>query len=151
VELIGQLSNPGRLPKLQKLVAMTGSTNTRPPMPNRSPRQRQRKLSPERIEDLAQAYQGGASMMELAATYELHRATVVDHLERAGVSRRRTPLADVDTDELWRLYAKGWSLKRIGDHFGVRPTSVYYRLRRAGVVLRPRNGWSTGESSGSSA
>jgi hypothetical protein len=56
------------------------------------------------------------------------------------VSRRPTPLAHVDVDELMQLYAKGWSLKRIGQHFGVQPTSVYYRLRRAGVTLRPRTG-----------
>ena len=87
------------------------------------------------------AYEAGTSINELAATYGVHRTTVVRHLDRAGVSRRSTPLAGLDIKELVDLYAKGWSLNRIGQHFGVQPTSVYYRLRRAGVTMRPRNGW----------
>jgi DNA-directed RNA polymerase specialized sigma24 family protein len=61
--------------------------------------------------------------------------------QAAAESARRTPLAEVNIDELARLYGNGWSLKRIAQRFRVEPTSVHYRLRRAGVVMRARNGW----------
>jgi hypothetical protein len=142
VELIGQLSNPRHLAKLEKLASRTGSESSGTPLPPRPPRQHNRKLSPDHIEALVAAYKTGASIKALASTYRIHRTTVVDHLERQRVFRRATPLADTDLEKLVELYAKGWSLARIGQRFGVRPTSVRYRLRQAGINLRPRNGWS---------
>jgi hypothetical protein len=39
-----------------------------------------------------------------------------------------------------RLIKEGWSLANIGQHLGVSPTSINYRLRQAGVQLRARRG-----------
>jgi DNA-directed RNA polymerase specialized sigma24 family protein len=42
--------------------------------------------------------------------------------------------------EAIRLYDTGWSLARIGHHLGVASTTVNYRLRQAGIELRPQPG-----------
>jgi DNA-directed RNA polymerase specialized sigma24 family protein len=140
VELIGQLSNPRHQGKLAKLTRQIDNDGAQTALA-RTGRQRQRRLLADEAEALVAAYDAGTSINELAATYGIHRTTVVDHLDRAGVSRRPTPLAEVDIDALVQLYAQGWSLAKIARQFGVQPTSVYYRLVRAGVAMRPRNGW----------
>jgi len=38
------------------------------------------------------------------------------------------------------LYEQGWSLKRVGEHFGVGPAAVWNAFRIAGVPRRPRRG-----------
>jgi DNA-directed RNA polymerase specialized sigma24 family protein len=141
VELIGQLSNPAYQGNLAKLTHQIDNDRAKTALP-RTPRQRQRRLSADEAEALVATYEAGTPINELTALYGIHRETVVRHLDRALVSRRTTPLAEVGIDELIKLYDGGWSLKRIGERFGVQPTSVYYRLRRAGVTMRPRSGWS---------
>ena len=36
------------------------------------------------------------------------------------------------------LYEQGWSLSRLGRHFGVNPATVRYTFLKAGVQMRPR-------------
>jgi AraC-like DNA-binding protein len=104
-------------------------------------RQAQRRLARPEIEALVDQYRGGTQeLQELAAEFGVHRTTVAAHLDRAGVTVRRKALTAAQIDEATRLYESGWSLARIGRHLGVYPTSVYYRLRQAGVRLRPRPG-----------
>ena len=140
MELIGQLSNSAHQDKLANLTRQIGDDTTGASQP-RTARQHQRRLSAEEVETLVAAYESGTSIKDLTTAYGLHRKTVVRHLDRALVIRRATPLAQINVEKLAQLYAQGWSLKQIGDRFGVRPTSVYYRLRQAGVTMRPRNGW----------
>jgi hypothetical protein len=40
------------------------------------------------------------------------------------------------------LYSEGQSLLKLASHFGVATDTVALALRRAGVTLRPRRGWS---------
>ena len=39
------------------------------------------------------------------------------------------------------LYTEGQSLLKLANHFGVATDTVAHALRRAGVILRPRRGW----------
>jgi uncharacterized protein (DUF433 family) len=140
VEVIALLSNPSMAVELDKLPGAPAAADAAARI-TRPPRQRVRGLTEAEIDDLVAAYNAGTPVKDLTATFHLHRDTVHDHLRRRGIPSRETPLAGVDVDELAQLYEAGWSLERIGQRFGVRATSVRYRLLRAGVALRPRNGW----------
>ena len=35
------------------------------------------------------------------------------------------------------------AMRKIGDHFGMYPTTIYYWLRKNGVTFRPRQGWTS--------
>lgn len=90
---------------------------------------------------MVRAYRTGTSLKDLAQDFQVHRGTVAAHLDRHGVTNRRGGLAPEQIEEAARLYADGWSLARIATRFDVYPTSVYYWLRKSGVTLRPRQGW----------
>src|SRR5947199_10796566 len=53
------------------------------------------------------------------------------------MSRRPKLTHDHDT-ELARLYAEGWSLHQLAGRYGVHYTTIFQRLRRLGVKMRPR-------------
>ena len=57
-------------------------------------------------------------------------------LERESVTKRRRGLDEAHVPEAARLYEAGWSVARLGEHFGVSPTTVWEALRKAGVQLR---------------
>jgi AraC-like DNA-binding protein len=78
---------------------------------------------------------------ELAAEFGVHRQTAARHLDQAGVGLRRKVLSEAQIAEAVQLYREGWSLAKIGSHLGVNPVSVSYRLKQAGVKLRPRPGY----------
>ncbi len=61
----------------------------------------QRRLSSTEIDRLAQAYADGISNDALARLYDVHRTTVMAHLELRGVPRRvnRRELSDHDVSE----------------------------------------------------
>jgi len=48
----------------------------------------------------------------------------------------RPKLVDAALHEAIRLYGQGWSLARVGDHFGVGGETVRRALRLAGVPVR---------------
>jgi DNA-binding CsgD family transcriptional regulator len=108
-------------------------------------RQTQIRLGPADIERLIAAYADGNSVLRLAARFKIHRTTVLAHLERNGVPRRRmgSKLSDEDVDEAAVLYRDGLSLEAIGHRFLVAPDTVAKALRHVGVQIRPRRGWAT--------
>lgn len=124
------LTKPGKVS-----AAISGS------QPARRPRRVQHRLRPDEVTELTSAYRAGASVKELAAKYRLNRNTVTAHLRRHGIKPRQRGLTPTEVIQASQLYADGWSLERIGKHLGVRDTSVRYRLLRAGVSIRSRNGW----------
>ena len=92
----------------------------------------QRRLSPTDIDDLIAAYRAGATIIQLAMEFGIHRTTVAGHLDRHGVPRH-SELTVWDDDilrEAAELYATGLSLADVAERF-----------RRAGVTVRPRRGW----------
>lgn len=51
----------------------------------------QRRLSVADIGDLCRLYREGASIDSLARQYEVNRTTIITHLDRVGIERRRGP------------------------------------------------------------
>jgi hypothetical protein len=133
VELLGRYSNRTEWIKLAQKLA---EGPRREAEEARKPRQVVRKLQPQEIESLAAEYRAGAGVQELAIRYRIHRATVTVLLGRAGVTTRRRGLTDEHMRESARLYCGGWSVARIGEHFGVDGTTVWRSLRLCGVVMR---------------
>lgn len=105
------------------------------------PKQAQRRLRSEQIEELVVAYQAGATVYELADRFKIHRQTVSDLLKRRSVPRRLAPLTREQISEAIALYSSGLSLVAVADCLGCHHATVWRALRKAGVALRPRNGW----------
>jgi DNA invertase Pin-like site-specific DNA recombinase len=99
----------------------------------------QNRLSPEQVAELALAYQAGTTVNALARTYRINRTTVLEHLRRQGVHRRRPRrLQPVDIDKAVRLYAAEASIDSVARELRVGPTTVRRVLKQAGVDLRRR-------------
>ena len=79
----------------------------------------------------------------LARRYGIHRTTVIHHLDRAGIERRR--LVRKMTDESVALaatrYAQGASLVVVASEFEVHQRTLARELRNAGAPIRRRRGW----------
>lgn len=58
------------------------------PAIERPKRQSQRRLSPEQIQELAEAYRAGEAAKELTVWFNISRGTLFEHLKRLGISRR---------------------------------------------------------------
>src|SRR5438105_2453888 len=78
----------------------------------------QRRLTPSEVQDLIKAYEAGSSVNQLADRFDIHRATVLSHLERAGVPRRHPRLDDAGIEEATQLYIHGMSLAEVGECLG---------------------------------
>ena len=102
----------------------------------------QRHLSRREIDQLIDDYREGASIDGLARRLEVHRTTVIHHLDRAGIARRR--VVRTMTDESVALaaarYQEGASLAIVASEFGVHQRTLARELRRAGASIRPRRG-----------
>ncbi|MEU1998853.1 hypothetical protein ABZ511_30835 [Nocardia gamkensis] len=98
-----------------------------------------RKLQPDEITELVDAYRHGASMVKLAKQYGLHRNTVEAHLRRSGVAIR--PVVKMTPrliERATKLYIEEfWTTARIGKELGVDASTVAKALKRAGVRMRP--------------
>lgn len=142
VDLEAQLSHPAwRFNHLVELWRQLppGEAPQRSTTPPRG-RQRQRaedRLGPDGVARLVSDYQAGRSTKWLQRTYGLSQGAVLRLLDVNGVPRCLRGLTDQQVHEAIRLYAAGWSLTRIGDHFGKDHTVVKNALRRAGARLRP--------------
>ena len=105
-------------------------------------RQAQRGLKPAEISQLLTAYLAGDRINDIAAEFKVSRTTVIDHVNRSGLPRRR--------DQAWTAeelstaagdYSNGRSLADVGARLGVNASTVASRFRDAGVPIRPRRGW----------
>jgi transposase-like protein len=131
-------SNPnGSLVELRGDAALRSG---KPTVRVRRSRQVQRRLTEDEVDRLVDAYLAGATIGDLAARFGIHEHTVSAHLERKGVRRRYRMLDDAAVEVAAGLYREGWSLARVGRHFGVQAGTVLRALRLAGVPTRPRVG-----------
>jgi DNA-directed RNA polymerase specialized sigma24 family protein len=81
--------------------------------------------------------------MQLADHFRISRTTVMAHVDRRRVQRRRVA-KQWDDDALATAadaYTDGHSLARIANQHDLDPQTVANRLRRAGIKIRPRRGW----------
>lgn len=108
-----------------------------PPIPSHQGRQRQVRLSAERVDELVQLYRSGASKAELARVFGINETTVRAHLRRRAIEHRpRRTLHGELLEQASELYAAGWSLRSIGSELGVSREAVKSGLVAADVDLR---------------
>ena len=135
---MGRYSNHDKVTTLQRILA--GQERDHPPArTTRSLRHIQNRLSTDEVQRLIELYTRGELINALVAKFHISRTTVMKHVERAGVPRRRNLLTE-RFDEARQLYDEGWSLAKIGKHFGVNASTVWHALRQAGVSMRDTHG-----------
>ena len=103
----------------------------------------QRRLRPADVDALVDGYHAGATIMQLAERFDISRTTVMAHLDRRHVQRRRVAKQwdDGALATVADAYAEGYSLAAIANQHDLDPQTVGNRLRRAGIKIRPRRGW----------
>jgi DNA-binding CsgD family transcriptional regulator len=108
-----------------------------------APHPTRRRLRPPDIDALVDRYRAGDTINKLADRFGINRTTVIAHLNRRGVERRAISKQwDHKTfTRAARSYADGSSLADIAAQFGLDPSTVANRFRRAGIPIRPRRGW----------
>ena len=79
---------------------------------------------------LVEGYLAGKTVYELGRSFGIARQTVSEHLHRRGVPMRRRGLDEAQRPEVLRLRDEGWSLKRLGERFGVDASTVRNALLR---------------------
>jgi Helix-turn-helix domain len=83
-----------------------------------SPRQHQRRLNPAEAVALVQDYRNGATINDLAERYGIHRTTASGWIRRLAIPPHGRGLDPENLPEATSLYQAGWSLAKLGDHFG---------------------------------
>ena len=103
----------------------------------------QRRLPATEIDVLVGLYRDGSSIDALARTYQVHRTTVIHHLDQAGITRRRIvrKMTDESVAVAAARYEQGASLAVVADEFGVHQRTLARELRQVGAPIRPRRGW----------
>jgi DNA-directed RNA polymerase specialized sigma24 family protein len=93
------------------------------------------------VEELIKGYLEGVPVDVLADQFGVDQSTVQKHARRHDLPRRSPRLGPNQIKEAITLYTEGQSLLKLANHFGVATDTVAHALRRAGVILRPRRGW----------
>ena len=100
--------------------------------------QAQKRLDPGQVARLIADYEAGEPVNDLAVAYGIHRSTVLDHLKRQGIRRRRSRLTFSDIEKIVGLYAAGESVEAIAFELRIGATTVRRALVKARVGLRRR-------------
>lgn len=106
------------------------------------PRQQQRRLAADQIDEVVARYADGASIDALAREYEINRTTVISHLERNGIERRRNPrkMTDAKVRAAATRYTSGRSLATVATEFEVCERTLRREFEQAGIKVRTRRG-----------
>ena len=103
-------------------------------------RQRQRRLNPDEVEQIAERYNAGATVYELAAEFGCRQATIAERLKLAGVTMRHQTTTTEQVDEIVRLHESGLSMVKVAEQVGVSARTVFNYLQQKGVATRDPNG-----------
>jgi hypothetical protein len=165
VDLLGRLSNPpetletvpgpgvvssgdGReQPTKQQICSPTASESNVQEIPGRlsnpAPRPVQRRLSAGDIDDICAAYASGTLIDALARSHGVNRTTIISHLDQHGVPRRRVvrKMTDALVAEAAVEYLDGHSLAIVANQFNVAIRTLRREFNKAGIAIRPRQGW----------
>jgi transposase-like protein len=97
-------------------------------------------LGPEQVDEVVAQYIDGESIDGLAREYGINRTTVISHLERNGVERRRNPrkMTDAMVRDAAERYENGLSLAAVAAEFGVCDRTLRREFENAGVPVRLR-------------
>lgn len=94
-------------------------------------------LTPAQADELVVLYEAGATHVELAERFNVHRRTVAAHLLRRSVPIRNRGLDECHLSEAVELYVDGLTLMEVGLRFGVSQQAVRRALAAEGVTIRP--------------
>ncbi len=97
---------------------------------------RAKRLSEKQCVQLAQHYECGATVYDLASEYAIDRRTVSLRLRDQGIMLRRQSPTNEMIDEMVRLYFTGLSAAKVGEEIGVSADTVLNHLRQRGVDRR---------------
>jgi hypothetical protein len=137
VELIGRYSKlRARLAEVARLLDEPGVQRPAKGIT----KQRQRRLTATEQAELIDRYRKGERAYVLAAAFRVHRETVAELLERAGVRRPRSLTAGEIATAVTLYQQAGWSCARIGGHLGRAANTVRLALKAAGVEMRDTHG-----------
>jgi len=140
VEVLGRYSNhAAQGERLQDLVETAPSGGPNPK--TRTIKQIHRRLLPAQIDELVQAYQGGATLNEIAHRFDVHRDNVARALQGRGVPRRYRMLEGERLNQAITAYQAGNSLAAVGAEMGVSMDTIREALKKAGATIRPMPGW----------
>ncbi len=99
-------------------------------------KQRQRRLSETQALLMANKYENGTTVYQLAKDFGISRQTVSKRLKKAGVTMRQQSPGCECIDEMLMLYESGMSLAAVGDRVGASPGTVRRYLLIRGVKTR---------------
>ena len=85
---------------------------------------------------MADKYQTGANVYQLATEFDISRHTVSERLKKLGVTIRGQSPGDELVDSMVFLYESGLSLEAVGNHLGSSPGTVRRYLITRGVQMR---------------
>lgn len=103
-------------------------------------RQRQRRLNEAQALLMANKYQDGATVYQLAQEFGISRQTVSERLKKAGITmRQQSPTSEL-IDEMVGLYESGLSLAGIGARTCKSPGTVRNCLRQRRIQTRDSHG-----------
>ena len=105
----------------------------------------QRRLSELAVDDLVRDYLAGSSIDTLAMQIGVNRTTIIHHLDRHGIERRKSvrKMTDRSVLQAAKRYEAGESLSVVAARFGIDARTLAREFRRAGVPIRRRRGWSS--------
>jgi hypothetical protein len=89
---------------------------------------------------LAERYQAGATVYDLAREFTISRATASKYLKAAGVQMRCGPLSQDEINRTIALYASGLSTAAVGKQLGRDNAAIWRALTAAGIQLRDTHG-----------
>jgi len=89
-------------------------------------------LKRKEVRQLAQLYREGVTVRELISQFGVCRTTVLDHLEREGISRRpnKRKMTDADVAEALKLHKQGLSANEIARRFEVHSNTIRNEFRK---------------------
>lgn len=104
----------------------------------------QRRLTDHDVDVLCSAYRDGSSIDSLAERLGVNRTTIINHLDRRCVERRKfvRKMTDRSVRQAARSYEAGESLKVAAVRFDVDARTAAREFEGAGIKIRPRHGWS---------
>ena len=97
-------------------------------------------LRAEQVDELVARYLDGATLVQLASRFGIHRRTVAEHLARWEVPIRRTGIDSSRFHEVADLYDSGLTLVEVGLKVGTGPDAVRRALVDHGVPIREGGG-----------
>ena len=100
--------------------------------------QSQTRLSASNRKTLLTGYAEGVPVQELAARFNIHRATVREMARRAGYPGRAPEHSEVLRTEAARLYSEGLTLTQVAERLGIGDEAVRSAVVGTGGTIRPK-------------